>query len=167
MRTPPRGIRQGIGRITAQSLQSTLDAADLVADRAPSVAELADGISRYPRFPAFILAEITAANDIDGEDNRWEYEWREIRLTDDNAAEVRGLTSAGFGNAINVCEIKNDGLDVEGPGWDLATAPGDFNIRPISGIVQLWPYRDTSGALRWVFWAGNVLDGECDQEVEE
>lgn len=166
MRTPPRGIRQGIGRITAQSLQSTLDAAELVADRAPAVAEVADGLSRFSRFPAWILAKITAANDIDGEDNRWEYEWTEVRITAANGTADQLLSSEDFGEAINICELENDGSDIEGPGWDLSTAPGDFNIQPIAGVVQLWPYRDTSGALRWVFWAGNVLDGECDEEDE-
>jgi hypothetical protein len=167
MRTPPRSIQRGIGRISAQSLQSTLDAAELVSDRAPAVSELADGLSRFSRFPAWLLARITAANEIEGVDNKWEYEWTEVRLNDSYGVADQLLTSEDYGEAVNICELENDGADTEGPGWDLNNAPGTFNIRPIAGIVQLWPYRDTTGAFRWVFWAGNVLDGECDEEEEE
>jgi hypothetical protein len=106
---------------------------------------------------------------MDGEVNRWEYEWREVTLTAGGGFEVtpdgRGNTTDGL--AYNLCEMLNDGADVEGPGWDLANAPGDFNIQPIRNcIVNVRKAKTSTGTDLWVFFAANVLDGQCPEPEE-
>jgi len=112
----------------------------------------------------FIYAKITGATLLSGATNRWEYAWEEIELTTAGGFQTRtgGLTSSAKGKALNLCEAFNNGLDVEGPGWDLDNAPTGFEIKPIGqSVVQLWLMRGPGGAKRYVFSLANVLDGEC------
>jgi hypothetical protein len=115
----------------------------------------------------WILAEITDNAPMANAANRWEYDWREVEVTDVGSVQVKtdGLDSDDAGLAWNLCELVNTGSGIEGPGWNLATAPASFEIKPIdSCVVQLWSVRMSNGEPRWVFSMGNVLDGECEEE---
>jgi hypothetical protein len=160
MRNPPR-LRRGYGRITAGVFQQTLDGAAFAGERQEQLAELADRLTRYERPTQWVLAQITGSSTLSS--NRWEYNWEEIELTP-TGVQTRsgGLTSTNSGKAINLCEMVNDGTSVEGPGWNLSTAPTGFELKPISqACVQLWSVYDSEADLRWFFTLGNVLDGEC------
>jgi hypothetical protein len=112
-----------------------------------------------------VLAEITDYHSL-AEPNRWEYSWQEVAVVNGGSVEsTNNLDSTGEGRAYNLCELVNDGEQVEGPGWDLDNAPGTFAIQPIQKcVVQLRKITMTNGNPRWVFFAANVLDGECEEE---
>lgn len=111
------------------------------------------------------LARITGATAISGASNRWEYDWQEVGLRNDRTAADSGRThaSTGYGKAINLAELRNASLGVQGNQVDLAQLTGtSLTIRPITGLVveMSGPY-GTSGAPYCVFNAANGLAGAC------
>lgn len=111
----------------------------------------------------WIFAEITG-NTVLGA-NRWQYDWQEMEAGPSGfSVRSGGWASVNQGKAINLCEAVNDGSGIEGPGWNLATAPNGFTIKPIDkAVVQLWMSRKNDGDLLWFFQLANVLDGECPE----
>lgn len=159
-----RLFRKGFGRVPAHML-SRMSSAGNLASRETDLRRVADRVTNASIGREWILAEITGSTALPGASNRWEYSWQEVAL-DEALALVNGYWDDGKSTkALNLCECVNDGAAVEGPGWDLATAPASFEIKPIAEcVVQLWPHRLPDGTLRWVFFASNVLDGECPEE---
>lgn len=157
-----RLFRTGFGRLTAPTLTQATAAGAFVRRRASAVKDIAADRARWGAPVDYLFAKITAATAIAGASNRWEYSWQEVAI-DGSLALVDGeLDHTLSSKALNLCEMLNNGTGSEGPGWDLSTAPTGFTIQPISDcVVQLWPMRRTDGELCWVFFAANVLDGEC------
>ena len=162
MKAPPR-LRRGIGRVTGSVMQQTLHAGAMVAGRADALREAADSVTRWRPDSAWILARITGATTISGQTNRWSYAWEQVELlTDGVQAVTGGLNDTAHGKALNLCELQNNGLGIEGPGWDIDTAPTGFALQPIrNACVQLWHGYNAAGDTAWFFTLANVLDGEC------
>ena len=158
-----RLFRQGTGGLTAPMLTSATSAGDFANIHRENLTKVSARFSESPAGAAYILAEITGYTAISGATSRWEYSFQEVYL-DANLALANGLyTDTNTAKALNLCEYVNDGQLYEGPGWNISTAPTGFEIRPIQEcVVQLWPYQ-APGVFRWVFFAANVLDGECHE----
>jgi hypothetical protein len=121
-----------------------------------------------PSTSSSFLARITDAEPISGGVNRWKYEWHEVEVNASGSfiERVGGRTSGDLGKAYNSVEADNDGNGIEGPGWDLDNAVGNFEIKPIQACVvemRLQPIDD--GAFLPVFAMANVLDGECEEDT--
>jgi len=164
-------FRRGFGRLSPAMLTQMVTTSERVMRAETAINAVAADHQMAPLRGETILVQITGFSAISGEDNRWEYEWQEIELTDTGIqvmADGLKWDDADQRAAWNLCEMLNDGLDVEGPGWDLATAPGDFNIQPIQQCcVFMHSLIDDQGDQRWVFQLANVLDGQCSEEEEE
>jgi hypothetical protein len=159
-----RLFRTGFGRLTAPQLTEIGAAGQFLRQHQEPLAKIADRFSEAAPPAAWILAEITGHTAIAGANGRWEYSFQQVYI-DGNLNLSNGLwTSTNTAKALNLCELVNDGALIEGPGWNVNTAPSGFEIKPIDEcVVQLWPHRLTTGAFRWVFFASNVLDGECPE----
>lgn len=159
-----RQFRTGFGRVTAPQLTAATSAGDFVQQNASALARVSERFSESAGFPPWIIAEITGYTTIANTTHRWEYAFEQVQI-DGNLNPTAGFwTSTNSGKALNLCELVNDGALYEGPGWNMATAPSGFEIRPIQEcVVQLFPFRLTDGTFRWVFFAANVLDGECPE----
>ena len=158
-----RTFRTGIGRLTGPMLTDISKATDQVRLGSSQLHRVASTYNEASKRRRWIFAEITGATVIGT--NRWEYDWQEMKA-DTSSFTVRtgGWTSANQGKAWNLCEAVNDGSGIEGPGWNLATAPVGFTIKPIAEcVVQLWMSRKADGDLLWFFSLANVLDGECPE----
>jgi hypothetical protein len=164
-------FRRGFGRLSPAMLTQMATASERVMRSETAISAVTADHQMAPLRGETILAWITGNSDMDGENNRWEYEWQEIELTSTGIQVMEdGLKwdDADQRPAWNLCEMMNDGADIEGPGWFLGWAPGDFNIRPIRDCcVFLHSLIDDEGEQRWVFQMANVLDGECSEEEEE
>jgi hypothetical protein len=167
MTAPPRRFNRGLGRLGAKALTEI----STTAERNSRLAHVLDRITssyttaQYRR--PWMLAEITGNSPMSGASNRWEYEWREVEVTDAGSVQVKadGFDDDAADYAWNLCELINSGSGIEGPGWNLTTAPASFEIKPIDNcVVQLWSVRMSDGEERWVFQMANVLDGECEEE---
>lgn len=159
-----RLFRTGFGRLTAPQLTEIGAAGQFLRQHQEPLGKVAERFSEAAPPSAWILAEITGYTAIAGATNRWEYSFEQVYL-DGNLNLTQGhWTSTNSVKALNLCEAANDGALIEGPGWNVATAPTGFEIKPIAEcVVQLWPHRLTTGAFRWVFFASNVLDGDCPE----
>lgn len=159
-----RQFRSGFGRLTAPQLTAATAAGDFVREQQSALQRLGDRFSEAPPLNTWILAEITSYTAIGSTSYRWEYGFQQIWI-DENLNVANGFyTHTNTAKALNMCEMVNDGALYEGPGWNMATAPTGFEIRPIQKcVVQLWPFTLQNGAFRWVFFAANVLDGECPE----
>lgn len=159
-----RTFRKGFGRLTAPTLTQMAAAGQFVRDHAEPLQKVANRFSEAAGFPPWIIAEITGYTTIASTTHRWEYSFQQVQI-DENLNLATGFyTDANTAKALNLCEFVNDGSAYEGPGWNMTTAPTGFEIRPIQEcVVQLWPFRLTDGSFRWVFFAANVLDGECPE----
>jgi len=157
-----RKFRSGFGRVTAAMFTDAVAAGARDREIGPLLREVAADHSRTPPVRDWIIAEITGHTLIAGESNRWEYTWQE-KTIDGTLAVVDGyLDDTKLYTALNLCEMVNDGVGVEGPGWDLANAPATFNIQPIQkAVVMMWPYTLDDANQRMVFAVSNVLDGAC------
>lgn len=162
MRSTPT-LSRGMGAIHAKLLQQAVRHGVEVGEHLDQIREGSDLITRHVGRRAFTLAKITGHALLTGQTNRWEYDWTEVEITSNGIQDLSGgFTSAGQGKAFNLCELQNNGTAAEGPGWDLATAPAGFSIKPITqAVVMLWAQTDTTNAQRWFFLLGNVLDGTC------
>ena len=157
-----RLFRSGFGRLTASMLTDATAAGDLVRRRGETLERVADKWTETPRPLPYLLAKITGHTSIAGTTNRWEYDWEEVSVSSALALVTRFHTSTNSGKAYNLCEFANNGTGYEGPGWDLATSPTGFDIRPIrEAVVMLWPLDLDGGEARWIFQLANVLDGSC------
>jgi hypothetical protein len=164
-------FRRGTGRLNARALNRIASAGERGAVRADVLDRMASSYSAAPPTPPFFLAKITGSDLISGKNNRWEYEWEQVGLvsTGDVSPPDDAYDSDEYGLAWNLCELLNDGSGVEGPGWDLNNidSGSTFALRPIAEcVVQMWVHPDDSGEPRFVFWAANVVDGECPPEEE-
>jgi hypothetical protein len=157
-----RLFRSGFGRLTAPMLTDATAAGELVAKQGDALAKAAAEWTSNPQAPPYLLARLTGQTAIASTTNRWEYDWEEVSISSALALVARTYTSANAGKAYNLCEFLNNGSGYEGPGWDLATAPSGFDIRPIrDAVVMLWPLDLDGGEARWIFQLANVLDGSC------
>lgn len=118
----------------------------------------------------YFLAKITANSLIDGELNRYEYEWAEVVLDAASGFELREDGLSGT-TALNLCEMSNVENNVS-PGVDLlgAAYPAGFTMRAIGDciddtyiepVVVMFLVRDVDSVLRYVFSLANVHDGTC------
>jgi len=158
-----RTFRTGIGRLTGPMLTDISRAADQVRRESSQLHRVSSTYSEAPVRRGWIFAEITSATVIGS--NRWEYDWQEmVPSTAGFSVRQNGWNSTDQGKAWNLCEQVNDNAAIEGPGWNLATAPNGFQIKPIAEcVVQLWMTRKDDGDLLWFFQLANVLDGECPE----
>jgi hypothetical protein len=113
--------------------------------------------------PTRWLARVTKATSI-GVD-RWTYEFESIVLTDTHTAQA---TAGSFGKgtgAINLREIGNDGLKVDG-----SPKPGGASVGPVgsswlgsswnptlSAVVEMNLVYDSTGAAAWWFSSPNPV----------
>jgi hypothetical protein len=116
------------------------------------------------------LAKITGSTLIDGESNRYKYNWTEVVLDATYGFANRSNARTGS-DALNVCEMSNTASTV-GSGVDVAGAdyPAGFSMMPIGKagddtlidvVVVMFAMRDDTGALRSVFSMVNSHDGTC------
>ena len=109
-----------------------------------------------------IFARITG-NTVAGT-NKWTYDWEEVRFESDQPITTGSVRkSSTYGQALNLMELLNDGVGVQGNGVDVANLDGDFAIQPISdrAVVMLRGPYTISGEDRWFFQATNAVDGSC------
>lgn len=164
-------FRRGSGRLNARMLNRIAETGERGASRADVLDRVSSAYSAAPPQPRWFLARITGATAVSGANNRWEYDWEQVGLLSTVAVSPPddALDSTDHGKAWNLCELLNDGSGVEGPGWDLDNIDGDstFALKPIAEcVVQMWAHPDDDGEPRWIFFAGNVVDGECPPEEE-
>jgi len=161
-------FRRGFGRLSPAMLTQMVTTSERVMRSETAINAAAADHQMAPLRGETILAQIVGNSPKSGAANRWEYEWQEVELTDSGVQLMSdGLAwdDADQRKAWNLCELINTGSGIEGPGWNLATAPGSFAIQPIDNCcVILHSYIDDQGEQRWVFEMGNVLDGECEEE---
>lgn len=96
---------------------------------------------------------------------KWKYEWQEVRFTASTtsiATKVNGLDKAQAGFAYNWNELAN-AANFWAPLGNPANIPAGFALQPIAigTPVLLFPVRDTTGKVFWVFDKVNAIDGEC------
>jgi len=157
-----RRFATGFGRMTAGMVTDAVAAGSRERESGTLLSEVGAAYDRQPMIRPWLIAQITGHTLISGQSNRWEYTWREKVLTGSLAVADGYIDDTDLFPALNLCECVNDGSGVEGPGWDLATAPGTFNIQPIQEcLVMMWPYVLEDGTQRMVFSQSNVLDGAC------
>ena len=110
--------------------------------------------------------QITGATAIEGESNRWEYDWAEVAWSASGwAAITGGRSSSTHGEAYNTVEVPNDSAGVQGNGVDIDELPGTFEIKPIAtGVVVLahGPFVDDT-TKAWWFSLVNAVDGSCEE----
>jgi len=156
-------LSRGLGRLPAKLFEQAVAGGVAAHEMGEQLQEVSDSLTRAGRRQAYTLAEITGSTAIVGVSNRWAYDWTEVELTATGVqARSGGFTSTTQGKAHNLCELVNNDSGLEGPGWNLATAPAGFDIKPIDEcVVQLWATIDSTGEQRWFFQMANVLDGAC------
>ena len=127
----------------------------------------------------FLLAKIDSATPITNATYRWLYTWTraEVRPTGlalpltQHEFQSRPGETWETGTALNVCEAANSATYV-GPGYNPANFPQGFTVQPVGGFVLLYPSRRCdeanagtpiagSGALIWLFYSCNAIDGVC------
>ena len=96
---------------------------------------------------------------------KWRYDWQEVRFTESTASlatKTNGLNKTDQGWAYNWNELANTG-SLWAPLGFPSNVPVGFNLQPIAAgtPVLLFPVRDTTGALFWVFDKVNAIDGVC------
>jgi hypothetical protein len=121
-------------------------------------------LENYRTEVAFVPAKITGYTVITA-GLKWKYDWEEVRFTEATtsvATKTNGLNKTNQGWGYNWNELSNTGT-MWAPLGDPINVPVGFALVPIaSGTpVLLFPIRDTTGALFWVFDKVNAIDGEC------
>lgn len=143
-------------RPTEPSSASSRAAARLLRERerwlASTLASLdsAHLVSRVP-------ARLTSHAAIGGASFRWLYDWVEAQISIAHAFDDR---PGGFaGQALNFAEAANTATEVA---WGVLVSnlPGTFQVRPVTGFVEMSLYRRTDGSLFGLFSAP-VIDGGC------
>jgi hypothetical protein len=121
-------------------------------------------LENYRTQVAFVPAKLVLATVITA-DLKWKYDWEEVRFTESTASvatKTNGLNKTNQGWAYNWNELANTGT-LWAPLGLPSNVPAGFKLQPIaSGTpVLLFPVRDTTGALFWVFDKVNAIDGVC------
>jgi hypothetical protein len=121
-------------------------------------------LENYRTQVAFVPAKVTAYTVVTA-DLKWEYSWEEVRLTAATAsaaAKTNGLANAIAGYAYNWNELSNSST-MWAPLGNPVNVPAGFVLKPIAvgTPILLFPVRDTTGALYWVFDKVNAIDGAC------
>lgn len=98
-------------------------------------------------------------------DLKWKYDWEEVRFTESTASiatKTNGLNKTNNGWAYNWNELAN-AVGFWAPLGSPVNVPAGFKVKPmaIGTPVLLFPVRDTTGALYWVFDKVNAIDGAC------
>ena len=110
--------------------------------------------------PAIITLPLVVTTDL-----KWKYEWSEVRFTEATtsvATKTNGLSKANAGFAYNWNELKNT-ISMWAPLGSPVNVPAGFKLQPIAvdTPVLLFPIRDTTGKVWWIFDKVNAIDGEC------
>lgn len=96
---------------------------------------------------------------------KWRYSWAEVRFTESTASvavKSNGLDQVQANYAYNWNELANT-VGFWAPLGGIVNVPAGFTLQPIAANtpVLLFPIRDTTGALFWVFDKVNAIDGAC------
>lgn len=110
--------------------------------------------------PAKILGYTVIVADL-----KWKYDWEEVRFTESTASiatKTNGLNKTNNGWAYNWNELAN-AVGFWAPLGSPVNVPAGFKLKPmaVDTPVLLFPVRDTTGALYWVFDKVNAIDGAC------
>jgi hypothetical protein len=98
-------------------------------------------------------------------DLKWKYEWAEVRMTASSASvatKTNGIAYARAGYAYNLNELANT-TTRWAPLGSPSNVPAGFKLKPIAIDTPclMFPIRDTTGKVFWVFDKVNAIDGEC------
>ena len=167
-------FRRGMGnKLNAAKLTQVVRSSSRVMMHEHVVDRVVSEYETHPRKGQWFLARITGSTPVGtGTDNKWTYDFEQVDLNASSpgaTARTDGFNSTDHGKAWNLCELDNDNTALEGPGWDLDNIDPttSFELKPIAAcIVQMWHMRDSTGAYRAVFFAPNVIDGECEPPAE-
>lgn len=115
---------------------------------------------RFQLLPARITSFVTVTADL-----KWKYEWEEVRFTAGTtsiATKTSGLTWTQAGYGYNWNELAN-AVGFWAPLGAITNVPAGFKVKPIAvnTPVLMFPVRDTTGKVFWVFDKVNAIDGEC------
>ena len=121
-------------------------------------------LENYRTQVAFVPAKVTGSTVITA-DLKWKYEWEEVRFTESTASvatKTNGLNKTNQGWAYNWNELNNTST-MWAPLGDPINVPLGFKVVKIATgtPILLFPVRDTTGALFWVFDKVNAIDGAC------
>jgi hypothetical protein len=121
-------------------------------------------LENYRTQVAFVPAKVTLSTVITA-DLKWKYDWEEVRFTESTAsvaAKTNGLNKTNQGWAYNWNELANTGT-MWAPLGSPTNVPAGFKVKSIAvgTPILLFPVRDTTGALFWVFDKVNAIDGVC------
>jgi len=121
-------------------------------------------LENYRTQVLFVPAKVTLSTVITA-DLKWKYDWEEVRFTESTAsvaAKTNGLNKTNQGWAYNWNELANTGT-MWAPLGSPTNVPAGFKIKSIAAgtPILLFPVRDTTGALFWVFDKVNAIDGAC------
>lgn len=121
-------------------------------------------LENYRTQVLFVPAKIVLSTVITA-DLKWKYDWEEVRFTESTASvatKSNGLNKTNQGWAYNWNELANTGT-LWAPLGSPTNIPAGFKVKSIAAgtPVLLFPVRDTTGALFWVFDKVNAIDGAC------
>lgn len=150
MRGIANAIRQG-DKLAQRSFREKVESGFALAKMSE------ENVSLVPAIITFITVVVT--------DLKWKYEWSEVRFTAGTtsvATKASGLAKTNAGFAYNWNELSN----VAGfwaPLGNPLNVPLGFKVKPIAinTPVLLFPVRDTTGKVFWIFDKVNAIDGEC------
>lgn len=147
------------------ALQQGDRAAASMLQRASSDFGTARELENYRTQVLFVPAKIIGAPSTITADLKWKYEWEEVRFTESTASlatKSGGLNKTNQGWAYNWNELANTGT-LWAPLGLPSNVPVGFKVKNIAPgtPVLLFPVRDTTGALFWIFDKVNAIDGEC------
>lgn len=150
MRGIANAIRQG-DKLAARSFSDTVESGFVMAEMAKENLSLV---------PAIITVYTVVVADL-----KWKYEWSEVRFTASTtsvATKASGLSKSTAGFAYNWNELSNT-TTFWAPLGNPVNVPPGFKLKPIAvdTPVLLFPVRDTTGKVFWVFDKVNAIDGEC------
>lgn len=122
--------------------------------------ELENYRTQVPFVPAKIVLSTVITADL-----KWKYEWEEVRFTESTASvatKSNGLNKTNQGWAYNWNELANS-VSLWAPLGSPVNVPAGFKLKSIAAgtPILLFPVRDTTGALFWVFDKVNAIDGVC------
>lgn len=139
-------------------------AAGSMLDQAGVAFNTSRELENYRTQVLFVPAKITGATVITA-DLKWKYEWEEVRFTESTASvatKAAGLNKTNQGWAYNWNELANTAT-LWAPLGNPINVPTGFKVKAVATAtpVLLFPVRDTTGALYWIFDKVNAIDGEC------
>lgn len=121
-------------------------------------------LENYRTQVLFVPAKIVLSTVITA-DLKWKYDWEEVRFTESTASiatKTNGLNKTNQGWAYNWNELANTG-SLWAPLGSPVNVPVGFKLKAIAAgtPILLFPVRDTTGGLFWVFDKVNAIDGAC------